>query len=102
MSNTTSLHLWTEADGSTRYTVFLGAVGGSAHCSQYSDRTPILSVWRTGVDVEVAPAGDTRVTTAELLFAQDLADMAAAYLAECKRFHVPEDESDEGTAQNVA
>jgi len=102
MSKAASLHLWTEADGSTNYTVFLGAGGGSAHCSEYPDRTPILGVWRAGVDVSFQSDSDTRVTTAELQFARDLADMAAVYLAECERWHVPDDETGDGPTEHVA
>ena len=96
MSKAASLHLWTEADGSTHYTVNAGAGGGSTHCSVYDHRTPIATFWHAGGDVTIAPADDLRVTDAELRFAQDLADMALAYLAACERFHTPD--TDHGTA----
>ena len=87
MTDSASLHLWTETDGSVHYTVDVGAGGGSAHCSVYEDHTPILGLWRAGVNVTISPGDNTRVTDAELQFAHDLACMAADYLAACQRFH---------------
>ena len=90
MRDGASLHLWSETDGSTHYSVDLGAGGGSAHCSVYEDHTPILAFWHAGANVTISPGADTHVSDSELRFAQDVADMAADYLAACKRFHTPD------------
>lgn len=88
MSDAAHLSLWTEADGSTHFTVILGAgEHGSADCSRYPDRTPIMSVWRPGVGVTIASENAGRVTDAEMQFARDLAATAAAYLAACEHIH---------------
>ena len=100
MRDGASLHLWTESDGSVRYSMDLGAGGGSAHCSVYDDHTPILTFWHAGANVTIAAADDTHVTDAELRFAQDVAAMAADYLAACKRFHTPDRRDSTGTGQS--
>ena len=59
---------------------------GSAQCSVYADRTPILCGDGTGMSLSLTPSSPQMVTPAEVSFARELLAELGTYVAECERW----------------
>lgn len=59
---------------------------GTAYCSTYPDRAPILGACGGGVHLGLSPASPKAVTAVELSFARVLLAELHAYVAECERW----------------
>lgn len=79
-----------------------GAVG-TALCSVYPDRTPILGAHGEGMNLTLSPAAPDVVTAVELGFARVLLAELRTYVAECERWtDEAADRSGEGAPQTAA
>ena len=64
--------------------IFWRGATGTANCSVYPDRAPILDAHGGGVSLTLSPAAPDVVTAVELGFARVLLAELRTYVAECE------------------